>query len=39
MGGGDDESKQAMAERFLAAATHIPCGFYSLVSVKYVERE
>jgi hypothetical protein len=28
------KEKKAMAERFLAATTHVPCGFYSLVSVE-----
>ena len=31
--------KKTMAERFLAATTHIPCGIYSLVSVEYLEGE
>jgi len=33
------KEKKAMAEQFLTATTHIPCGFYSLVSGECVERE
>jgi hypothetical protein len=33
------KEKKTMAEQFLAATTHIPCGIYSLVSARYGEGE